>query len=315
MEEAIAEHKRAFKGVWIPAEVWLNPDLSLTEKALYSEIDSLDGEEGCFASNEYFAGFFGASERSIQRGLSHLRELGYVSQETFNGRTRRLRATRQKCHGRGDKNVTSGVTKMSPIYNNIENSLDKSPHTPQGEFELTLDGGCKKEESVLSAKGESGKPTPPNAPATPSPKSDEDFDAFWAAYPKCERKSGKAECRAIWHSRNLSSVKGRLMKALEIDKASRGWTKNNGDYIPFPKTWLNKKRYLDIEDEPVVVSSVAQWSVLPIDAGISKSVEWASWRDVWTFDPSVPPPSWSVKSEEWVKANRHLIESAQKVSL
>lgn len=54
--------KRDFKGVWIPAEVWLNKDLTVMEKLFLVEIDSLDNKDGCYASNAYFADFFGISK-------------------------------------------------------------------------------------------------------------------------------------------------------------------------------------------------------------------------------------------------------------
>ena len=48
------KENRDFKGVWIPKEIWLNTDLSIIEKVLLVEIDSLDNSDrGCFASNEY----------------------------------------------------------------------------------------------------------------------------------------------------------------------------------------------------------------------------------------------------------------------
>ena len=49
---------RDFKGVWIPAEVWLSSELSLMGKVLFREIHSLDKERGCFASNGYFGEFW-----------------------------------------------------------------------------------------------------------------------------------------------------------------------------------------------------------------------------------------------------------------
>jgi len=49
---------RDFKGIWIPKEVWLADELNYIQKLLLVEIDSLDNEKGCFASNDYFADFF-----------------------------------------------------------------------------------------------------------------------------------------------------------------------------------------------------------------------------------------------------------------
>ena len=45
--------ERAFRGVWIPAEIWLNRELSLQEKVMLIEIDSLQHpQKGCFKSNK-----------------------------------------------------------------------------------------------------------------------------------------------------------------------------------------------------------------------------------------------------------------------
>ncbi|MEG0470750.1 MAG: DnaD domain protein [Solibacillus sp.] len=74
-------HNRAFKGVWIPKDIWLTKDLGWTEKLLLVEIDSLDGEQGCFASNDYLGEFFGLSKDRISRMVSSLRDKGYITVE------------------------------------------------------------------------------------------------------------------------------------------------------------------------------------------------------------------------------------------
>lgn len=323
---------REFKGIFIPAPVWLSAELNIMEKVLYAEIDSLDGENGCFASNEYLADFFGISKRAIQSGISHLKELGLIQQESFNGRSRCLRVTnrfmysdmkktspqtRSKLHLRHEENFTSAMKNSSPIYNNIEYSLDNTPHTPQGAVAdadvLVLEAGF----SNVTAKSTTKKPSPPCDPAPPSPKKDDGFDEFWAAYPKCERKTGKAGCRTAWISQGLSKVKGKLMKALEIDKASRGWAKNNGEYIPLPKTWLNKKRYEDISDEAIVTPEPAtsNYAVVTIEDSkdLKRNVEFLRWFDDWLLDENTPPPEWSIRSEQWVKENKPIIKTLQKL--
>ena len=84
---------RDFKGVWIPREVWLCTDLTLFEKALFGEVYSLDGPDGCYASNDYLAEFAGVSDRYVRSGLAKLKRLGLVHDAGFNGRQRILRAT------------------------------------------------------------------------------------------------------------------------------------------------------------------------------------------------------------------------------
>ena len=70
---------RDFKGIWIPREIWLSPELSLMEKVLFVEIHSLDNERGCFASNQYFADFFGVSDRQIRTHIGSLKTKGFIS--------------------------------------------------------------------------------------------------------------------------------------------------------------------------------------------------------------------------------------------
>jgi len=80
----MAEQQRAFKGVWIPAEIWLNENLSLQEKAVLAEIDSFCSRyEGCYASNEHFAKFIGVSTRRIRDILKSLEDKQLIEREVI----------------------------------------------------------------------------------------------------------------------------------------------------------------------------------------------------------------------------------------
>ena len=70
---------RDFKGVWIPKEIWLDENLTWMEKLLLVEIDSLDAEQGCFASNDYFAKFFQLSKSRISDLIGQLVNKGYIT--------------------------------------------------------------------------------------------------------------------------------------------------------------------------------------------------------------------------------------------
>ena len=67
-----------------------------------------------------------------------------------------------------------------------------------------------------------------------------DFDAFYKAYPK---KVGKDAARSAWNKKNppLSEV----LTALEQQKKMDQWSKNDGQFIPNPATWLNHGRWKD----------------------------------------------------------------------
>lgn len=86
---------RNFKGIWIPKNIYLNQNLSWTEKILLIEIDSLDNEKGCFASNKHFAKFLNVKENTISIYIKHLKELGLVEQLSFDGRVRVLKVNQE----------------------------------------------------------------------------------------------------------------------------------------------------------------------------------------------------------------------------
>lgn len=72
------QQKRDFKGVWIPKEIWLAEDLTLTEKALWAEIDSLDGKDGCWATNAYFEQQLGLKKKTVSELINGLVKKGYI---------------------------------------------------------------------------------------------------------------------------------------------------------------------------------------------------------------------------------------------
>ena len=83
---------RDFKGVWIPKEIWLSGQLSLMEKVLFVEINSLDNERGCYASNRHFAEFFGVSERQIRTYIGSLKDKGFITVSIRNRNERIMRS-------------------------------------------------------------------------------------------------------------------------------------------------------------------------------------------------------------------------------
>jgi len=72
-------NERNFKGVWIPKQIWECPALTLQEKVFFTEIESLDNEDGCFASNGYFAEFFGLSKTRVSLVIKSLIEKKYIT--------------------------------------------------------------------------------------------------------------------------------------------------------------------------------------------------------------------------------------------
>ena len=117
--------ERDFKGIWIPAKVWLDERLNPLEKVILMEIDSLDcGEKGCYASNEYIAGFCQCSESKVAHAVTRLVELGYVSRKSFDGRQRILQSRLAKFARQNSKVCKSDVQNLQE--SNIDSNIDIS---------------------------------------------------------------------------------------------------------------------------------------------------------------------------------------------
>ena len=79
------------------------------------------------------------------------------------------------------------------------------------------------------------------------------FDVFWKAYPS---KVGKDAARKAFAKRKpYDDLLALMLASLESQKSSDRWTKDNGQYIPNPATWLNQGRWMD-EDSAESKSSL-----------------------------------------------------------
>lgn len=72
--------------------------------------------------------------------------------------------------------------------------------------------------------------------------SSHEYDRFWLEFPK---KRDKAGCLRIWMRKNLDPKIELILSALRKEKESSQWTRDAGQYIPNPSTWLNQERWED----------------------------------------------------------------------
>lgn len=69
------------------------------------------------------------------------------------------------------------------------------------------------------------------------------FDTFWQAYP---RKIAKSKALDSWNKIEVDEcLLATILTAIENQKKSDQWLKNGGEFIPYPATWLNGKRWED----------------------------------------------------------------------
>lgn len=79
----------------------------------------------------------------------------------------------------------------------------------------------------------------------PASKQDfiEGFDAFYALYPKHKNKAAALNAwKKLKPNAELQEV---MAKAIMAQKQSPEWNKDGGQYIPYPSTWLNQRRWED----------------------------------------------------------------------
>ena len=71
----------------------------------------------------------------------------------------------------------------------------------------------------------------------------EGFERFWETYP---RKTAKTEAiKAFEKLKPDENMLNTMINAIDKQKQSEQWTKDGGQFIPHPATWLNQHRWED----------------------------------------------------------------------
>lgn len=236
----------------IAADVRYDPELRPNAKLLYGELTALCSQDGyCWATNDYFAKLYGLSPATVSRLISQLEKRGYIrceSAATGTGSERRIYA---------------GIFQVRPV----NRGLDKNVNPPLDEKSKGgLDENVNPQEEnniyITPYSPPEGDAHPKRRPAPSSPEPDWMlFDRFWAAYP---RKQNKERARRAWRRLNPDLALCRVMaKALELDKRSRQWRKDNGEYIPYPSSWLNGRMWENEHNQPEAAPENSGWAPDP----------------------------------------------------
>lgn len=87
-----------------------------------------------------------------------------------------------------------------------------------------------------------------------SPEIQTMFDEFWSIYPKKVDKKGSL--RAFKNIPKLKEVFPVIIQALEIQKQSIQWTKDHGQYIPNPTTYIHQERWNTVTEADQVQAKI-----------------------------------------------------------
>ncbi len=93
------------------------------------------------------------------------------------------------------------------------------------------------------------------------PVGEDGFEQFWKAYP---RKQGKKAAYKAWQKAKDKPEISHILRQLVIQKQSDQWTKDGGQYIPLPATWLNQGRWADEVEIKTAIASMPVPKPVPL---------------------------------------------------
>lgn len=224
----------------IPSFVRYDLDLSPNTKLMYGEITALSNKNGyCNAGNEYFAGLYEVHKMTISKWISQLKSKGYINVDLIY------------------KKGTKSIEERRIIINDIPISKKVDTYKSNEIYPISekVDTYKRNEIYPISEKTEDNNTsinTTSNNNIPPISPLDEielvstleiQFNKFWELYPK---KKSKQEAFKSFTKINLNKEMFNLIiKQLELFKQTKDWKKEKGQFIPYPATWLNQKRWED----------------------------------------------------------------------
>lgn len=151
---------RKFLGIWIPANIWTNKDISIQARCLYAEIQSLHDDEvgGCYASDKYLMEFMQVKRSRLQEILKELRDKKLLEVVSNNGIRRVMRVLPMPDPVRDPGKGVSGKADRGCLE-----SRTGGTHSPYNIYNKE----DSKEESI-GGKPPSAAPPPPRAAPSPS---------------------------------------------------------------------------------------------------------------------------------------------------
>lgn len=132
--------EREFLGIWIPAELWLDQRLTMTEKAFMAEVESFSKNGKTFhKSNDTIRQQYGITPKTVQRIIKKLVELELL-ECYFNGRVRHLSlgsmGKMTSLPGKNDDSASSKFPHTNTVERTTKNTSKKEVVYPFTEIEF-----------------------------------------------------------------------------------------------------------------------------------------------------------------------------------
>lgn len=172
-----------------------------------------------------------------------------------------------------------------PNSDNVAARVKKHREAVSGNDDVTLQ---KRESNALDTDTDTDTepPIPPEGDGRTKTPLDDRFDQFWQAYP---RKVAKDDARKRWKALKPSeTLLAEMLAALAWQRCQHDWTKDNGQFIPYPAVWLNKGRWKDEKPSSAQVSP----DISPVTAAIAERDrllrrEWNGQREALLYGPKL----------------------------
>ncbi|WP_346686969.1 hypothetical protein [Megamonas hypermegale] len=241
--------------------------LKLLERAILNEILSYNMQEKEYTGSfSYICNEFNVTSKTALKALNNLVDEGYIIKKASKGKKVSIysinedkiksiflncreipqldTSTMEKFHSQQCKNSIVNCGEI-PHNKNIYKNNNKSIYIYADASVIS----SKKEDNNSNTKKEADTKVPTSEKDnTPSKKEQEEkylqmFDEFWKLYPK---KKDKANTRKKWLKlKPDDELFETIISALKKQMQSEQWQKNNGQYIPYPTTWINGRRWED----------------------------------------------------------------------
>ena len=146
------------------------------------------------------------------------------------------------------------------VNNRGTKEIGKAEHQRTVNREVGMRGGRpKRTEHITESVSESVSESEPinNPPQTPdtrhqtntTPKppaaAPDGFAEFWAAYPK---KVGRPAAERAFRAARLNGHLPDVLADIAVKTHSPGWMKDGGQFVPNPATYLNQRRWEDVQE-------------------------------------------------------------------
>lgn len=203
----------------LPACVRYDKRLKPMERLLFAELTALAQKGGyAWATNGYFAELYEVSKETVSRWLHNLQDCGYI----------KICLDREA--GNGRRIIVFDPSQNQYLLTKKSRGIDKKIKTP-------IDEKVKQNNTSTNNKKEHIQEGV-----------DSRFEKFYAVYPK---KKAKASALKAFKKINPDDRLLELMiQAIKKANESPDWKKEGGQFIPYPATWLNGRRWEDETEAP-----------------------------------------------------------------